>query len=553
MLIYYSFLFCHHFIAMKKIFFQKNKLPLFISLLVWLCVAYFFVDKMDDKKSSFDVQAKDIEEKTELDIIEQIQEDTIGLYKLPFLIYQRGLDSVFIGENYEFLQGGSIYSTTLRDTTKLSNFLLSYFGKPDDYNYGNFWQNVEIEGKGKYWVESSIEREMSPDHFSIRFTITDKARNLVQDTTILNFFKEIIHQNLFTQPKIMEANKGVEELRYRRYMPSSLVEFEPTNFSEIRNKMYQDSVFYTCGGFDLECVVNKMGKIETFESENKDSSCIKKLDKYISQFQYPVFFLDSTKQERIKYKINLVIRDSIWREVENQKIIENEIALLNENSEKFKEFLREQSTFMTYSSYFKNSKGETIGFLHFNGQTLFYFSNKNGKWEHKQSFEVEGDGIETNDLNRDRIDEISTFTGRNMNGNSWSDLFAYDQKGDSLVVAANGIINALQDYKEWQSYVCEGKKEYTIRKNTLIREHGGSWYMPNYTEIYHWENNKLVLKARFGTELVHKTMTNKDINTFFSYQTINGSLQLTHQFASTDETSSKECEIGEEIFKKYNR
>ncbi|AFM03727.1 hypothetical protein Fleli_1293 [Bernardetia litoralis DSM 6794] len=535
---------------MKKTFFPKNKLPLLISLLVSLCLAYFFVGKMDDKN---DVQATDIKEKTELDTIQHIQEDTTGLYKLPFIIYQSKLDTVVIGESYEFLQGGSIYSTTLRDTTKLSNFLSSYFGKYDDWNYGKIWQNVKIEEKGKYWVESEIRKEMNPDHFSIRFTITDEKRNLLKDTVVLNFFKELIHKYVFTQPKIMEGNKGVEELRYRRYMPSVLVEFEPTNFSEIRNKMYKDSVFSACGSFDLECIIDRMGKIEIFEPEDTDSACIKKLDKYISQFQYPVFFLDSTKQERIKYKINLVIRDSIGRELENQKVIKNEIALLNENSEKFREFLKEQHEYYTHSKYLKNKKGENIGFLHFSGQTLFYFSKKTGKWKHKQNFEIEGEGIETKDLNNDGIDEISLFTGGNMNGNSWCDLFSYDKKGDSLVVAAKSIINPLSHYGEWSSYSCESNKEFFVKKNTAIRQQVGSWYTPVFNKIYNWEDNQLVLKAIFGTELVHYTMTDKDIPTFFAYQTINGSLQLTHQFASTDETTEKECRISNDIFKKYNK
>lgn len=536
---------------MKKSPFRKIKLPLLISLLVSLCSVYFFVEK---KPQLTTTQAKEIG-KIELDNIQQLQEDTTGLYKLPFLIYQKGLDSVFIGESYEFLQGGSIYCTTLRDTTELSNFLISYFGKPNDYNYGNIWKNVEIEKKGKYWVESNIETEMNPEHFSIRFTVTDEERNLVQDTTVLNFFKEIIQQHVFTQPQIMEANKGIEELRYRRYMPSSLIKFEPTNFSEVRNKMYQDSVFSTCAAFDLECVVNRMGKIESFEleSEDMDSICSKRLDKYISQFQYPVLFSDSTKQDRIKYKINLVIKDSIGIELKKQDSIKHQISLLNNPSKDFKNYLESQPTFMAHSKYFKNAKGQTIGFLYFYEETLFYFSNKSGKWKYKQRIEIEGEGIETNDLNNDKMEEVSTFTGRNMNGNSWSDLFAYDKKGDSLVVAANGIINPLSDNDKWQSYSCESSKQYLIKRNTVIKEQVGSWYTPVYTKIYHWKNNRLILKAVFGKELVHYTMSGKNIPTFFAYQTINGSLQLTHQFASTDETSSKECEISEGIFNKYNK
>lgn len=534
---------------MKKTFFQKIKLPLLISLLVSICVAYFFLDKMDKLNS---VQAKETEQKTVLDTIQQIKKDTTGLYKLPFLIYQSELDTVVIGESYEFLQGGSIYSTTLRDTTKLSTFLLSYFGKPTNWNYGHIWQNVQLEEKGNYWVESSLDREMNPDHFSIRFTITDEKRNLIQDTTVLNFFKELIHKYVFTQPKIMEANKGIEELHYRRYMPSALIEFEPTNFSEIRNKMYQDSIFSTCGTFDLKCVVDRMGKIESFELE-EENPCTNKLDKYISLFQYPVFFSDSTKQERIKYKINLVIRDSIGRELAKQDTIKTQIALLNNPTKDFKNYLKSQPSFMSFSTYFKNAKGEKIGFLHHDGLYLSYFSNKNGKWIFKQSFEIEGEGIETKDLNKDGVDEVSIFTGRNMNGNSWCDLLAYDPKGDSLVVAAESIINPLNYDEEWQSFICEDDNEYSVSKNIVIKVQVGSWYTPVFTKIYSWKNNKLVLKAMFGTELVHYTMSGKDIPTFFAYQTVNDSLQLTHQFASTDETSKEECRISNEIFKKYNK
>ena len=140
-----------------------------------------------------------------------------------------------------------------------------------------------------------------------------------------------------------------------------------------------------------------------------------------------------------------------------------------------------------------------------------------------------------------------------MNGNTWSDLFIYDKKGDSLFVAAESIINALSHYEEWQSYSCENDKEYLVKKNTAIRQQVGSWYTPVFTKIYHWKNNKLVLKAIFGTELVHYTMTEKDIHTFSAYQTVNGSLQLTHQFASPDKTSEKECAISKDIFKKYNK
>ena len=92
-----------------------------------------------------------------------------------------------------------------------------------------------------------------------------------------------------------------------------------------------------------------------------------------------------------------------------------------------------------------------------------------------------------------------------------------------------------------------------IKRNTVIKEQVGSWYTPVYTKIYHWKNNRLILKAVFGKELVHYTMSGKNIPTFFAYQTINGVLKLTHQFASTDETNRKEYQISEGIFNKYNK
>jgi hypothetical protein len=129
----------------------------------------------------------------------------------------------------------------------------------------------------------------------------------------------------------------------------------------------------------------------------------------------------------------------------------------------------EQDSALTFFRL-QDNKWRQIGFSHFTN----YYGN----------FQFE-------ELNGDKNLEILACTGRNMNGNSWINLYTFSEEKDSILFAGD--------------FCCDF--EVNLAKKELYEEHAGSWYMDLYKTIYIWKNEMLVPKKH-----IRLTLLNPDIN-----------------------------------------
>lgn len=84
--------------------------------------------------------------------------------------------------------------------------------------------------------------------------------------------------------------------------------------------------------------------------------------------------------------------------------------------------------------------------------------------------------IEFEDLNGDDKKEIITSTWRNMNGNSWKEVYCHSEKTGTIQYAGSFSTDYL---------VNKAKKQIEER-------YFGSWYMDPSLTLYEWRNEKLV-------------------------------------------------------------
>lgn len=84
--------------------------------------------------------------------------------------------------------------------------------------------------------------------------------------------------------------------------------------------------------------------------------------------------------------------------------------------------------------------------------------------------------IEFEDLNGDDKKEIITSTWRNMNGNSWKEVYCYSEKTGAIRYAGSFSTDYI---------VNKAKKQ-------IEESYFGSWYMDPSLTLYEWRNEKLV-------------------------------------------------------------
>lgn len=84
--------------------------------------------------------------------------------------------------------------------------------------------------------------------------------------------------------------------------------------------------------------------------------------------------------------------------------------------------------------------------------------------------------IEFEDLNGDDKKEIITSTWRNMNGNSWKEVYCHSEKTGTV------------------QYAGSFSTDYVVNKakKQIEESYFGSWYMDPSLKLYEWRNEKLV-------------------------------------------------------------
>jgi hypothetical protein len=83
---------------------------------------------------------------------------------------------------------------------------------------------------------------------------------------------------------------------------------------------------------------------------------------------------------------------------------------------------------------------------------------------------------EFEDLNGDNKNEIITSTSRNMNGNTWQEVYYYSDKSKTI------------------KYSGSFSSDYQIKKDKkqIEETYTGSWYMDNSKTLYEWQQEKLI-------------------------------------------------------------
>ncbi len=84
--------------------------------------------------------------------------------------------------------------------------------------------------------------------------------------------------------------------------------------------------------------------------------------------------------------------------------------------------------------------------------------------------------LEFEDLNGDSNNEIITSTSRNMNGNTWQEIYYFSDKAKTI------------------KYAGSFSTDYVVKKDKkqIEETYGGSWYMDNSKTLYEWRQEKLV-------------------------------------------------------------
>ena len=107
--------------------------------------------------------------------------------------------------------------------------------------------------------------------------------------------------------------------------------------------------------------------------------------------------------------------------------------------------------------------------------------------------------IEFEDLNGDDKKEIVVSTSRNMNGNTWQEVYYYSDKTNTI------------------KYAGSFSTDYEIKKDKqqIEETYEGSWYMDNSKTLYEWRQEKLVPIKQII--LAHDSTDNENSKLTFEY------------------------------------
>jgi hypothetical protein len=201
--------------------------------------------------------------------------------------------------------------------------------------------------------------------------------------------------------------------------------------------------------------------------ETNDSTKTTKqiLDKFLPSV------LEFTKADTSTYYYgdNVIEDDSIFRQLIVGKFIDKKIIIATEI----------------------NIKDTIINF--------FYLDNEAWKLIGSEKTNIPIHKIEFKDLSGDDKNEIVISTGRNMNGNSWQEVYYHSDKTKTIKYAGSFST----DY--------EVKRD----KKQIEETYEGSWYMDHSKTLYEWRQEKLVPLKQII--LAHDSTGNENSKLTFEY------------------------------------
>lgn len=183
---------------------------------------------------------------------------------------------------------------------------------------------------------------------------------------------------------------------------------------------------------------------DIFLKEMNDST--KKSKQILNNFLESVLIVAKADTSNFYYGENIIENDSIFRQILIGKFIDKTKIIAIEIKVK-----------------------DTI---------INFFLLNNGKWKliGSEKTNIPIYMIDSEDLDGDSRSEIITSTCRNMNGNTWQEVYYYSDKTNTIHYAGSFST----DY--------EVKKD----KKQIEETYEGSWYMDQSKTLYEWRQEKLV-------------------------------------------------------------
>lgn len=583
---------------MKNTFFQKNKLPLLISLLVSLCVAYFFVDKMGDKTLLFKESKNQENELALKDSTFKIpytyqmymdtsflnQKDTTNfeaISALPFFIRDTAMDKIELEKlpksMFKYapnplpipIQTSSICFTTRRDLRNFETELIKLLSKPDSipekiegWDRTYTWRNKTIFEHKNLVIEYQTKEEQFPPSLVVEIKFRNQNLDFLEDNKVEDLFSNLIKQHVFTSPFI----KRKENTDCWKKSYGCKEEVNPINYDLVLDSYFNKNEYFEEYPISLEVFIGQTGKIEKWNvewvgdrfSDKKEISqkINQQLTLYLKEFQYPILYTNTQKNEVSSYKAVLIIQTQKYIKQKEQKFIQEIISLLNKKTN-FTEPFSEDYKFTNDYIFEKPKDKIPSQFAILKNYIIYVFSHQNKKWSfsYKQkSIDDYKNKLVVKDMDADGIPEIILIPAfGNMNGNTWSDI--YKQENGKFVLKAESL-TSIEDYvyNEYDSIGGMVGRNIVKKPNVIITFHEGSWYMPHYTNIYKWENGNLIEKAYTENKWLYTTMSERDFRLFSVRERVNDSLQITENFIIIDEKDElRRWKIEEELIEKYNK
>lgn len=488
------------------------------------------------------------------------------------------LDTIFETTSFsEYIEKGLLKFSTCKAIQPWLDSLYIQLGKPDSvietHRKEYYWHNRNFHHYSNVTIFCNISEEKKPAYFDIDIALLDKDLQLIDDEIFLIIVKQQIQKLVFTQPIIkiyQPIQPHIATIGKSPYF-SFWRDYFPQNYDSIMILLGQDkNIKLNWDEIEVKCLVDTTGKITKWKVDDAPNNEYeglfqKQFAQYKDLFAYPILFSPNNNLLKLSYKtqfkLNNILEDSLNSQA-TLNIVLNDFrkGKYKQQSQRGKKVIdnKTQAGNTTFFNVERNGFEPVMANIPFDkkkysflfdalGAKLYTIEEIEQKWYVKQSIntnDFEGGTLDILDLNQDGYGDIILSSYPNMNGNSWSDIYIYHADKDSFLLGA-------------ENFCCISEAQlddiYKSNKKYYLTSYGGSWYMPNTTSIYSWQDKKLQLEAIIGTELLRRDMGLFDYKIFFVMKNINGKMKVVTQINidSDEEFAKKANNIAIKLFNEY--
>ena len=497
-------------------------------------------DSLDSKLLSEELYRDNIEMdfiSEESDFSEYISRGMLHFYTKKNLLFW--LDSLNKSFGGQYFGGLTKKNFTLIQKIKYKYFYKHWLKFDTNYIARNVyeWKSKQYLGIKDFRLYLKISKNSKPQNYEVVAYFFDGNNDLLQDTSVINYEKDRIKRLVFQQNKneLIDETPKAFTLGKSKYF-SFWYNINPLNFDSVMNNLARDkNIIVNLNNIEATCVIGENGKIRKwkldFNEDDKSSSNdsnqyilnkeIEKIEKYKSQFIFPEINLETFDRYVVRFTFRDFKRDSINK----FNYISNLENLFNSSQEDTTDEEIGEGFFRVFEKQ-KIGKYSNTKSLLINTNFIVFDLSVDKKW--KMVYDVK---LKTNDyqclqwakledINQDGYDDLISSSCPNMNGNMWHDIYLYIPEKDSFLLKEESI--HLSDYYSEDTTLIP-------RKDYLISEYSGSWYMPNIKTVYKWENYQLKTEMIIGTELLFRSMEAGDDPIYFVYKRIDDKIVLVKQ------------------------